>query len=932
MPNIPTEESLGFTPPDPGGDRRVIIPNAGAVGEAYATLGQQGERTGLAVIDKAQQQQQGDVDLQTAAASSSLLRSQLELDQKYADDTDYGTLPQRYQADLQKAKGTALGAITDPRARQKFSIAADDVILKSVYDMKGTAQGKQRDQTAGFTATLLDGNTTAATNTKDSAAQGALLDASLAAIDGAQKQGVYSAEQAAQLKIKYKSEFAKAVLGSMDTASLVRALGGDPDQPTKPAAGDIAARVRLIESSGNYEAKGGGAYQVHNGPVNENSLPAEQDAFFASEFPKRGADLSAKLGRPIDPGENYLAWQQGTAGATKLLQNPAAKASDLVGLAAVRDNLPDNLKAQAATISAGQFAQVWETRYDQAGGDSAPAVAQASGTPSEMAMLLPADERLNLLGAAQRQLQADQNAADATQQKQLAALQSATEADLAVKLERGQAGYVELNTAMESGTVSNDFWKNQTIALDKKTLQDATDAQLIAKARAAGAGGMLLDPRNADDRKGLNMLFDQTAATWQSLPPDQLINNSVAFAVQKAIVPDKLQALIRGGLRSGDATPAILAADTLQKLRNANPELLNDFNQQDIRLGNLISTYTSDGVPPAKAVELANASMNVSDVDRKARDADYDAQRGKDATEQSKSDEGWLAKQIDGPASWYQFWRRDPQIGAQAKAEFNNLAQLEFERTGELEASRKTALDYMNRVWAVTQVGASENLPWNIKDLRDDIATSGQPRLMKFAPEKFYGVPGLTADENASWMNEQLLADVSNVEGSKQPALPPNRDQLLRDELAAQRTEGFSDFELLARLGARGRQLPEFSPTLPVHMPHTDADEANTEHPVTLDRLMVTPDPTRTDAQGRPVYQISLRGSDGLLYAVTGNDGKPVMWHPDWDTSAEKARRAAELNKVVDEARLDRKRLLAVQGHAASAQWDAGRGPALLGK
>lgn len=840
MATLPTDESLGFAAPDPGSGRRTVIPDADAVGQAVATLGQQGERTGLSLIDKAQQQQQANTDLQMAGASSSLLRTQLDLEQKYQNDPDYQTMPGRYAADLGKAKLAALGAITDPKAKLKFGFAADDVIARSVFDMKNTAIAKQKDATAGYTTTLLDSNLQAATNTKDPHAQMALLDASLAALDAGQKQGVYSAEQVAAEKIKYKTDFAKSVLGSMQTPDLVRALGGNPDAPP-PAAnapgGDYKATVAQIESgngtasSNIYQFKGDTAQQYGVGP---GSTRAQQDAAFDQLTASNKAALTSGLGRAPTDGELYLAHQQGADGAIALLKNPDKPAIDVLA-----DVYGDIKQARAAILdnggtvneTAGAFAKKWGDKFSDGtqvaslgatdAGGTAPA---AQGQPSELAMLLGGDDRQSLLDAAQKQLQAERNAADADQKRQQDAVRAQTEADLGVKLERGEAGYTDLDLARQNGSISPSFWSTQTQALDKQNAENATNAQLMAKADMAGKGGVPLDPKNAGDVKGLNMLFNATAATWRDLPPDQAMAAALAFTIQKGVVPEKVQSMVRGGLRSGDPNQAILAADTLQQMRNANPQLLNDFSQDDIRLGNLIDTYTSDGVPPAKAVEMANASMNVSEVDRKARDGDYDAQRGKTPADQQASDQKWLSAQVPGTASWYQFWRSNPEVGSVARGEFDNLSRLEFERTGDLESSRKTAIDYMNRVWGVTQV-------------------AGPARLQKFAPERFYGIPNLSPDDNAKWMNEQLLSDV----------------------------------------GKGAMQDPN--------------------NPLSVDRLMVTPDPTRTDDQGRPTYQVSVKGADGLLYAVTGKDGKPLPWTPNWDTSAEKLRRDALIAKGVNEAK-----------------------------
>jgi hypothetical protein len=67
--------------------------------------------------------------------------------------------------------------------------------------------------------------------------------------------------------------------------------------------------------------------------------------------------LTNGLGRAPTPGEDYLAHQQGAAGALDLLTNPNAPAASIVGEKAVTQNggTPD--------MTAGQFANLWTSKF-----------------------------------------------------------------------------------------------------------------------------------------------------------------------------------------------------------------------------------------------------------------------------------------------------------------------------------------------------------------------------------------------------------------------------------------------------------------------------------------------------------------------------------------------------------------------------------------
>ena len=274
-------------------------------------------------------------------------------------------------------------------------------------------------------------------------------------------------------------------------------------------------------------------------------------------------------------------------------------------------------------------------------------------------------------------------------------------------------------------------------------------AEAIVRVEAAGAGGAPLDPKSTTDKKALDYHYEVKSATW---PREEALPRSIAYAAQYGMVPERLRAFIRGGLHSARPDLAVQAANTITTLRNSNPELVAEIGDEaDMRLANLINTYASAGMAPDKAVELATESLKVTPAIREARAAEYDL-RGKTPKERSDSDEKWISNQNN---SW---WPGDPNIDPMMRTEFSETAKAEFQRTGNLEASRRMALDTVNRVWGRSEVG-------------------GDRRYVKQSPEKFYSIPTLTPAENSRWMNEQLLSDVGK--GALQsPSNPITSDRL----------------------------------------------------------------------------------------------------------------------------------------------------------
>lgn len=130
------------------------------------------------------------------------------------------------------------------------------------------------------------------------------------------------------------------------------------------------SRTVQLESSGDPNA-GAGTGHVGLGSFSpETALevgvanradPEQSIAGIARYATKNAPALQKALGRAPTDAELYLAHQQGASGASKLLGNPAARAGDLVGDAAIRQNGGD------PDAPARAFTALWQAKFDKAG-------------------------------------------------------------------------------------------------------------------------------------------------------------------------------------------------------------------------------------------------------------------------------------------------------------------------------------------------------------------------------------------------------------------------------------------------------------------------------------------------------------------------------------------------------------------------------------
>jgi len=173
------------------------------------------------------------------------------------------------------------------------------------------------------------------------------------------------------------SNFQPNVLNAINAAA--QRYGVDPQ---------ALIRIAQIESGGNPNAQNpnssaGGLFQFIDGTAKQYNLGNRFDADQASDAAARlardnGNYLSRILGRAPSAGELYLAHQQGSGGASKLLSNPNARAIDIVGEKAVR------LNGGTSDMTAQQFANKWINKgsigSQVASQQASPP--QASGTPA----------------------------------------------------------------------------------------------------------------------------------------------------------------------------------------------------------------------------------------------------------------------------------------------------------------------------------------------------------------------------------------------------------------------------------------------------------------------------------------------------------------------------------------------------------------------
>lgn len=299
------------------------------------------------------------------------------------------------------------------------------------------------------------------------------------------------------------------------------------------------------------------------------------------------ATLVSKLGREPTDGELYLAHQQGAGGASKLLSRPNDLAVDVVGRAAVLQN------GGTASMTAGQFAQLWVGKFDRGpgvnvvpgGGYTAPSGGGGSGGRG-----IPASLAGNPYAMpAYLKAVSEDNAARAT------AASSIADGIIAGLKDQQAPSAGNLAIVMQEAINSPALAGKRDTIIQQMAGMEAADAAggmpatqgaaVIAEAKALSQGGSIMQQRIADAaedhfKKGAEALkndpWQEASRRQWGAPPPALDFSSPGAAIQAISARDSLSASI--AQRTGEGAKSIVApkeADTFKAaLAGAKPEAI----------------------------------------------------------------------------------------------------------------------------------------------------------------------------------------------------------------------------------------------------------------------------------------------------------------------------------------------------------------------
>lgn len=782
------------------------VNSAASSGQAMAQLGQNVSQLATEVQQREKKARQA---TQLASAQTQAMRKLSDLRMSFDQDTDFATQRQRFQSEARKAWGE-IGAGLDPDVRQAFMPDFEQMSLSHELDVAKQARRGEQDNALATLATMMNDSAKQYGSAGNELQQRAISESVRQSVMRYADSGLIDRTKAVELTQNWMKDASRenlVTLAMTNPDMVAQRIEQHFGMPTTPVGFEANVQA-VLKREGGFVANDAGAGATNfginsaaNPDVNVADLTQAQavDLYKSRYWDAIGADLLPPTAQAI---AFDAAVNQGVGYAKDMIARTGGDPQKMLADRAARYQ-----QTAAADPSKAPFLEAWNNRLKEF---------SANGRQNDDPLLsnLDPSEAFTVYRTAAQTIKQRQQEAEQARSAQQARFQS----DFEIGLNRGEKTYADIEQAYQAGQITPSDRTRYTLAIDKQIAEGDSKQQMIARVDNAGSTAPLLDPSNADDRKALNYHYQQTATQWADLSPDQVVTQAINYANDKGIVPEPMQGMVRGMLRGGDVQQRVLAADTVQRLRQANPLLLNDFADKDIALANSISLYTSLGMTPADATSKALQIEQMNPQEKAALSDGYAAElraTAWTAAGQRDANKNWLNSNL--PKPWF---TTNPVASQSMVTDFEEATKQAYMLTGNLEAARKTALDQLNRVYGESRV-------------------NGTVEMMKFAPETFFGNRAMSVSANAAWIREQL-------------------EQKLTEN--AVYNEGFAKSLRMVPYGFAA-------------------------------------------ANGLPQYSITNTDESGVVRVLTGTNGRPLLYQPDWSTSAEAKRQEEARQKLIEDAR-----------------------------
>lgn len=295
--------------------------------------------------------------------------------------------------------------------------------------------------------------------------------------------------------------------------------------------------------------------------------------------------------------------------------------------------------------------------------------------------------------------------------------------------------------------------------VEKKVKAQKAELEQLQVIDAILGGRSVADPNNKLHRSVVDKGYTESGlAEGFSSMDAQAQQQAVQMVAQTSIIPETMQSTLRGMMVNGDEEQMAFAFSTIAEIEETNPVAIKmggGFTDEEIDSATRYNAYIRSGATPENAIRSIRESNNpLSNDVREMRKSRLGGKSG----ELSKITAATVEEALDTPFTLKPSLYADPRVTDAAIADYRNLVEMEYMRTGDSGKAEEYANLAIKNKYGVSNVISSRT-------------------AMAYPPENYYSIPQLSPEDNAKWMTEQLTDAVKANGGTgKDMAIVPTPD------------------------------------------------------------------------------------------------------------------------------------------------------------
>lgn len=520
------------------------------------------------------------------------------------------------------------------------------------------------------------------------------------------------------------------------------------DKATTPAGFSDAAAVDFDEQAQALidAQKNSGVQAYLSGRLREGRVSEVSDAV-AWESQARHAVAETQLDEALNKNANFVQSNPGKFESI-LSDSEAALAASGLPLAAV-ERKRAGMRAQLAQSAV--YGQIETNPYG--------VLKQLQG--GQWDSHLAADAKISAVNAAQGEIKRRESEAQARRAAQSDGLITGVQVAIN-RFGNGQGNFTQTDLDGLKGRLAPDPYNRLQMQFDDARAKREGEDGDRSTAASLIESGHKIDPGNTKLVKGYDSYFQKNflpavAANVATLPPDQrasALNAQVlAFVGNQGVVPETLKASIRTSLRSGSHEEKVQATQLLDQLRNTNPQIVNDFSTEEIRLGSMISANIDRGLAPDMAARAATEALTVPKATQEVLSKAFDPLTRQRVAGALSPQQMWLRSAL---ADW-SHWSSSINVLPSIAAEIDETVRNEFiSNGGDIDAARISGLSIAKARYGISEV-------------------NGGADVMRNPPEQHYQLPWMSPSETAKAIRSEAITAMSQ-DVLIDPRNPPSPD------------------------------------------------------------------------------------------------------------------------------------------------------------